>query len=85
MRLIDADMLKYHYSWWGDNNSNKELFDNIIDAQPTVDAEIVKYGKWIESERHGYKCSNCNCMSSFWDDNLKSPYCPWCGAKMDLE
>lgn len=34
MRLIDADKLKAHYAWW--NNEEKELFDQIVDAQPTV-------------------------------------------------
>ena len=45
-RLIDADELKNHYSWW--NNEEKELFDSIVDAQPTaydvnrVCAEIIE-------------------------------------------
>lgn len=36
MRLIDADKLKKHYSWW--NNENKEIFDAIVDMQPTIDS-----------------------------------------------
>ena len=35
MRLIDADKLKQHYAWW--NNEEKELFDEIVDAQPIVE------------------------------------------------
>ena len=35
MRLIDADKLKQHYAWW--NDENKELFDTIVDMQPTVE------------------------------------------------
>ena len=35
MRLIDADKLKQHYAWW--NDENKELFDTIVDIQPTVE------------------------------------------------
>lgn len=39
-RLIDADVLKKHYSWW--NNEEKEIFDGIVDAQPTAyDVEKV--------------------------------------------
>lgn len=35
-RLIDADKLKEHYSWWsGDRQADKELFDEIVDLQPT--------------------------------------------------
>ena len=37
MRLIDADKLKQHYAWW--NDENKELFDTIVDAQPTVEPD----------------------------------------------
>ena len=52
-RLIDADKLKAHYAWWGDGNgtelskANKEVFDTIVDLQPTADvAEIRKDGEW---------------------------------------
>lgn len=37
MRLIDADKLKAHYAWWGEDNEEKRIFDEIIDQQPTVD------------------------------------------------
>lgn len=35
-RLIDADKLKQHYAWWGEDSEQKKLFDQIIDLQPTV-------------------------------------------------
>lgn len=47
MRLIDADALKHHYSWWGtevgDGTSKyeREVFDSIVDAQPTIEAVPV--------------------------------------------
>lgn len=49
-RLIDADKLKQHYSWWGgligddyvsELVEQKKVFDTIVDVQPTVDAEPV--------------------------------------------
>ena len=43
MRLVDADKLKQHYAWW--NDENKELFDTIVDAQPTVEPESAGYEK----------------------------------------
>lgn len=55
MRLIDADKLKQHYSWW-DDDERRTLFDQIVDAQPTVDAVPVircgncKYSKPIDLE-----------------------------------
>ncbi len=36
MRLIDADKLKAHYAWWGDDDQQKQIFDDIVDRQPTV-------------------------------------------------
>ena len=49
MRLIDADKLKEHYAWWGEDNEYKKLFDDIIDVQPTVtietDASLEDDGK----------------------------------------
>ena len=39
MRLIDADKLKQHFSWWPDDmtvENAKEAFNTIIDLQPTV-------------------------------------------------
>ena len=81
MRLIDADALKKHYAWWEDDR--QKLFDSIVDSQPTVDAEPVRHGQWID--RNGaivapfwerYECSECGARS----DNSK--YCPNCGARM---
>ena len=40
MRLIDADKLKQHYAWW--NDESKELFDAIVDIQPTVEPRETK-------------------------------------------
>lgn len=45
MRLIDADALKAHYAWWGETESGKErkeLFDEIVDLQPTVNVATKK-------------------------------------------
>ena len=47
-RLIDADKLKKHYSWWQGGTLAKTLdemkrdFDTIIDLQPTVEAEPIE-------------------------------------------
>ena len=37
-RLIDAEKLKKHYAWWEDDE-RRTLFDQIVDAQPTVEPE----------------------------------------------
>lgn len=40
MRLIDADKLKQHYAWWGEDTNVKKLFDEVVDAQKTVDPQV---------------------------------------------
>lgn len=49
---------------------------------PVADVAPVVHGEWIKTEK-GYKCSQCNCLSGLFDQNLHSIFCPWCGAKMD--
>lgn len=95
-RLIDADKLKEHYSWWHDmedvyiNNSlqqEAEDLDTIIDVQPTVDP--VQHGRWVDDYnaeenpffRNGWKCSACGFRTSYG----KPKYCMNCGAQMDGE
>ena len=86
MRLIDADALmeKYHKttvwdSWVEINNA------------PTVDAEPVKHGKWVDKCVRDWRCSECNCeiqkirhVDGYCYNDLPN-YCPNCGAKMDEE
>ena len=90
MRLIDADKLKQHYSWW--NNDEKNVFDNIVDLQPTIESRPT--GKWIVSKKDSnFNCSICGCnprkdfraSSLEWIREINGcdmQYCPWCGADM---
>ena len=57
MRLIDADKLKHHYAWW--NDEYKELFDTIVDAQPTVEMQKNKCGEWAHIGGDEWSCSCC--------------------------
>ena len=41
MLLIDPKKLKAHYSWWGNEDMQRTLFDDIVDEQPLIDAEPV--------------------------------------------
>lgn len=75
-RLIDADALKKHL------HKDPLYFlvekygmDGVIDAQPTIDAEPVRHGKWIEEH-----CSECGQYVYHGDARN---YCPNCGARMD--
>ncbi len=49
---------------------------------PTVDAEPVRHGRWIEAHHGSYvRCTVCK--TAFIDDHEAWPYCPVCGARMD--
>ena len=61
---------------------------------PTVDAEPVRHGHWINENLNGYQywkstCSKCGWYGySNYDsyvDIYDFAYCPNCGAKMDEE
>ena len=67
--------------------SDKHPFEEIV-----VDAEPIRHGHWEKVEEtngnyYHYACSKCGELPL--NDNLVgehtqlTPYCPWCGAKMD--
>lgn len=66
----------------GDNSS----IADIINEQPTVDAQKVKHGKWQNKYRGGTTVEE-GVVSSCCDmwNNRKSQFCPNCGARMDGE
>lgn len=73
MRLIDADKLKAHYSWWegeGEVDERKRLFDDIIDQQPTVKA--IKVTRCRDCKYYGAKYMRCGI---FGCDKEADGYC----------
>ena len=74
MRLIDAD----EYAFPGD-----------LINEPTIDAEPVRHGHWIERKEHIYLPNGCKEWINFYCSECEAPnnsptdYCPNCGAKMD--
>lgn len=66
-----------------------EDFFNTVYSMPTIDAEPVKHGKWIEHESgiaHGH-CSICGWEAIYYETDIidEANYCPNCGARMDKE
>lgn len=52
------------------------------------DSEPIKHGRWVESWRgKWHSCSVCWGIPPFnlKGDDMLTPYCPHCGAKMDLD
>lgn len=41
---INKKTLKRHYAWWGESNEMKQIFDEIIDQQPTVSVPVWRRG-----------------------------------------
>lgn len=95
-RLIDADAFK---------KENERLLhcdfpyitettlEELIDEAPTIAAEPVRHGKWIEhvDDRWGashYSCSECGkppLKEERTNRRCLSNFCPNCGARMDRE
>ena len=95
-RLIDANKLRKDvldlpncYNGFSDTYDKAMIID-LIDEQPTVDAEPVVHGRDIYMEAKGhceFKCSVCGAEAgevAYGDlDGGNFNYCPNCGAKMD--
>lgn len=61
----------------------------VIHNIPAAEVVEVVHGKWIYLDDGDWECSNCKepfviCVCGK-DRTWKHPYCPSCGAKMDLE
>lgn len=73
---------------------NSKIWQQIKDM-PSAEVEPVKHGRWI-NDNHQRRCSICarpiipiNKIvihgEVIWENNSPVNYCPYCGAKMDLE
>lgn len=85
MRLIDADELKkyqYRTDW---NVPVVDVAD--IDNEPTI-TEVTERpkGKWLCDNKYlDCRCSICNSYALERGDYPElSPYCPQCGARMEV-
>ena len=58
-----------------------------LQGLPTADVAPVVHGRWVYGEDVDIQCSVCG-ADAFTEGNyrqVKSRYCPNCGANMDLE
>ena len=59
----------------------------VLDDAPTVDAEPVRHGKWINCGTYdqGYQVTlECGCCGEAVNGYVHDyKYCPYCGAKME--
>ena len=64
----------------------QEIFPQIIDDEPTIEAEPVNLGKWIKGNYWDeWSCSVCHNYAYLdqKENTILPDYCPHCGAKMD--
>ena len=95
MRLIDADkLLEKTECLFKDLNSTEDYMGigynhgvgdsiAIIKNAPTIEAEPVKHGKWINDNHRtkcSFRCSNCDEQYISYPGEFK--YCPNCGMRM---
>lgn len=55
----------------------KIMKQHAVDAVPVVHARWQGISPFVDAE----ECSNCRW--NIQSEELETPYCPWCGAKMD--
>lgn len=90
MRIVDADRLKRSF----EANTPIAFQDcvpgihSVIDLEPTVEAEPVRHGHWIDIDSETYtwaiRCNKCGHERSMMSTQKTYPnYCEKCGAKMD--
>lgn len=85
-RPIDADdldnvVLRLNEEGRAITRNDYKTVDSILLEFPTIEAEPVRRGRWIETDSEEpcfYYCSECKTEA---DDETR--YCPNCGAKMD--
>ena len=61
---------------------------NMVEKMPTVDAEPVRHGRYIQLDEDTWQCSACGVLWTFLDggpEDNEVGYCPNCGAKMDVK
>lgn len=95
MRLIDANALKNSFDSAYTVFGQCVYAKGIVDMQPTIEAEPVRRGRWIECDykhmEHGMietepKAGLCcsECRTGFKKNHMTyKAFCPACGARMD--
>lgn len=90
MRLIDADKLMAEFAdvmGYAAPSIQKgfSLAAQFVEAAPTIDAENPRpKGKWMHHEVKGFFIPQCWCSECNLEMAHEMPYCPNCGAKMEV-
>lgn len=57
----------------------------FLRTAPTVEAEPIRHGHWVNGFNSPLKCSSCGIVNRANEITLRTDFkfCPYCGAKMD--
>ena len=56
----------------------------IVEAAQPIECKPVVHGHWVRNKKGYVPLHRCSiCGEDADDDNNLTPYCPYCGAKMD--
>lgn len=84
-KLIDIDVLRYDLCacLCGAYEQCQEWCHTlaVINMQPIIDAKPERHGRWIESPNScqiNFECSECGALGT-----VNTPYCAYCGSRMD--
>lgn len=85
----DGDITEWRK--WSAILAERSAFKFDVADAPAADVRPVVHGRWIDKKKKTYGmqtfCSACGKHSGIGgiESNRHKPYCPNCGAKMDLE
>ena len=84
-KYIDADIAwkRLEAAYWEDNG-DRDMAEDILDAQPAADVAPVVHGRWKKTDicdDDPWRCSRCGNTVSVMGYKI----CPNCGALMDGE
>lgn len=90
-KLLMQMMHKFHYEL--PDGCNNPLYGDVIkviEDAPLIEAEPVRYGRWIHTDLaahwHGKdECSECTYHKKDRSDLSHLNFCPNCGCKMSKE
>jgi hypothetical protein len=71
--------------FYRDSCSSDELMNDAADAIEALQAQLPKRGEWIgvSPTVDTVQCSVCG--GQLFSAELETPYCPYCGAKMEVQ
>ena len=78
--LIDRDALLQDMTHRGGLGIGDWHIFDVINEQPSIDAQPVKHGEWQKRIKNGYGAFRCSECGLHFDYKFK--FCPNCGADM---